>query len=269
MFKKLDTNKELAVKYGYFDGRNNHEMVGMHRGQNIAGYPVGIIYIEDVWYPMLPGNIVNGYTFDFPTRLMPVTGLDIKNLFTTAKGFEESVIEACRKLEKEGCRAISSACGFFGNYQKAAAAAVDVPVALSSLIQLPWIHTLLKPYQQIGVLTASKESFTDKLLRICGISSDIQQKLIVKDLEHEPEFSCILEGRGAFNNSIVCQEVVGKAIEIVNEGADVGAILLECSDMPPYAAAVQDAVCLPVFDFTTLIRWLHNAVTQIPYKGFI
>jgi hypothetical protein len=163
---------------------------------------------------------------------MPVTGLDIKNLFTTAEG-------------------------------------VDVPVALSSLIQIPWIQTLLKPCQQIGVLTASQESFTDKLLRTCGISSDVQEKLIVKDLEHEPEFSCILEGRGAFNNSIVCQEVVEKAIEIVNEGADVGAILLECSDMPPYAAAIQDAVNLPVFDFTTLIRWLYHAVAQVPYKGFI
>lgn len=260
-------NGKSTANYGYFDGCSDRETVSMRKGQNIAGHPVGIIYIEDVWYPMVPGNIVNGYTFDFPVRLMPVEGLDIENLFTTAKGVEEAVIEACRKLEREGCRAISSACGFFGNYHKAAAAAVDVPVALSSLVQIPWIMTLLRPGQQIGVLTASKGSFSDKLLRNCGISSDIQEKLIVKDLEHEPEFSCILEGRGSFNNAVVRREVVGKAEEIANEGSDVGAILLECSDMPPYAAAIQDAVGLPVFDFTTLIRWLHNAVAQVPYKG--
>ncbi len=257
------------VQYGYLTPENHAVMVRMRTGQNIAGFPIGILYIDDVYYPMLPGNIVNGYTFDFPVRLMAVKGLDIPNLFQTTDGVFPKILEAGNQLKKEGIRAISAACGFFGNYQTQLAEAMDIPVAISSLVQLPWIAALLKKEQTIGVLTADMSSLSDKLLINCGICEELKKRLVIKDLRHEKEFSCILEGRGEFDNRKVCNEVVGKALEIVNEYPDTGAVLLECSDMPPYAYAVQAAVKLPVFDFTTLIRWLHNAVTQRPYGGFI
>ena len=260
---------ETNYRYGYLTPENDDVIVRMKKGQNIAGFPIGIIYIDDVYYPMMPGNIVNGYTFPFPVRYKAVEGLDCPNLFDTAEGVGEKILLACKKLEKEGVRAISAACGFFGNYQADMAEQLSIPVALSSLVQLPWIATLLKKNQTIGVLTASKESFSDKLLDSCGVNKELKQRLIVKDLGHEKEFSCIIEGRGEFHNGIVCQEVVGKAIEIVEKYPQTGAILLECSDMPPYAYAVQAATGLPVFDFTTLIRWLHSSVAQTPYRGFI
>ncbi len=260
---------EANRRYGYFDTSNNNVTIQMRRGQNIAGYPIGIVYIEDVFYPMVPGNIVNGYTFPFPVRLKAVEGLDCQNLFDAADGVYEMVFETCKKLEKEGVRAISGACGFFGNYQAKIAEELSVPVALSSLVQLPWIATLLKKDQTIGVLTAQKDSFTDQLLDSCGVCTELKKRLLVKDLGHEDQFSCIPEGRGVFDNGLVQQEVVGKAMEILKEAPNTGAILLECSDMPPYAYAVQAATGVPVFDFTTLIRWLHSAVAQTPYCGFI
>ncbi len=255
--------------YGYITTRDQHIRVTMGRGQNIAGFPIGIIYIDDVWYPMMPGNIVNGYTFDFPVRLKAVTGLDIPNLFAAREEVLEKVTEACKELQREGVRAISSACGFFGNFQKEVAQAMDIPVAISSLVQLPWIAALIKPQQKIGVLTADQSSLTEKLLENCGVYEDLRNRLVIRDLRNAPEFSCILEGRGEFENGIVEQEVVNAALEIMKEDPQTGAILLECSDMPPYAHAVQRAVSLPVFDFTTLIRWMHTAVCQKPYEGFI
>ncbi|MEE0349002.1 MAG: aspartate/glutamate racemase family protein [Lachnospiraceae bacterium] len=260
---------EANRRYGYFDTSNSNVTIQMRRGQHIAGYPIGIVYIEDVFYPMVPGNIVNGYTFPFPVRLKAVEGLDCQNLFDAADGVYEMVFETCKKLEKEGVRAISGACGFFGNYQAKIAEELSVPVALSSLVQLPWIATLLKKDQTIGVLTAQKDSFTDQLLDSCGVCTELKKRLLVKDLGHEDQFSCIPEGRGVFDNGLVQQEVVGKAMEILKEAPNTGAILLECSDMPPYAYAVQAATGVPVFDFTTLIRWLHSAVAQTPYCGFI
>ena len=257
---------EHAAPYGYFSPQNRDCLVRMGPGQNIAGHPVGILYIDDVWYPMVPGNIVNGYTFDFPVRLRAVEGLDIDNLFHTPERVEEAVLTAARKLVSEGCRAVSSACGFFGNYQKLVAEALDVPAAMSSLLQINYILPLLKSSQKIGVLTADLSSLTDELLAACGVFD--RSRLVFRDLRHEPEFSCILEGRGSFHNGLVEQEVVKKALSCWEEG-DIGAILLECSDMPPYAWAVQAACGVPVFDFTTLIRWLHNSVTQKPYCGFL
>lgn len=256
------------VQYGYLSSGDS-KIVKMQNGQNIAGFPIGIIYIQDVYYPMMPGNIVNGYTFDFPVRLKAVEGLDIPNLFQTKDKVHEQILKACEELQKEGVRAISAACGFFGNYQSIIAEQIDIPVAISSLVQVPWILPMIKSNQKIGVLTADKSSWTDRLLESCGISPEMAKRLVIKDLAHEKEFSCILEGRGEFDNGVVQQEVVGKAIEIMQENDDIGAILLECSDMPPYAYAVQAATKLPVFDFTTLIRWLHMGVCQTPYNGFI
>ena len=65
----------------------------------------------------------------------------------------------------------------------------------------------------------------------------------------------------------VGDSVVEAAEKLVTEHDDVGAILLECSDIPPYAYRVQQATGLPVFDFITLINWAHDAVTQTPYYG--
>lgn len=257
------------TQYGYLSPENSGIVVDMKKGQNIAGYPIGIIYIDEVSYPMVPGNIVNGYTFPFPVRLKAVEGLDVPNLFNTTEGVFEKILAASKKLELEGVRAISSACGFFGNYQKELAEAMNIPVAISSLVQLPWIEMLLKKEQKIGVLTADAGSLTEKLLDNCGVGERLKERLVIKDLRNEQEFSCILEGRGEFHNGLVQQEVVGKALEILEEFPNTGAILLECSDMPPYAFAIQTATKLPVFDFTTLIKWMHSSVCQTPYYGFI
>ncbi len=241
----------------------------MMKGQNISGFPVGIIYIDDVWYPMVPGNIVNGYTFDFPVRLKAVEGLDIPNLFAAGGEVLPHILKACNSLQREGVRAISAACGFFGSYQRQVAEAMDIPVAISSLVQLPWIASVISPGLKIGVLTADQSSLSETLLRNCGVTEELRRRLVIRDLRNAPEFSCILESRGEFDNGLVEQEVVNAALGILKEQPDTGAILLECSDMPPYAHAIQAATCLPVFDFTTLIRWLHMSVCQKPYAGFI
>lgn len=254
-------------QYGFLNEYNNSVKVKMAKGQNIAGFPIGIIYIEDVWYPMVPGNIVNGYTFDFPVRLKAVEGLDVDRLFTCGEGVFGQILKACEQLQKEGVRAISAACGFFGNYQKQLTEVLDVPVAVSSLVQIPWIYSIIKPSQKIGVLTADASSLSNKLLENCGVYD--LDRIVVGDLRHGEEFSCILEGRGEFDNGKVREEVVEAALSLVKKDEDIGAILLECSDMPPYAYAVQKAVKLPVFDFTTLIKWLHSSVVQKPYEGFI
>ncbi|RRF94876.1 MAG: aspartate/glutamate racemase family protein [Lachnospiraceae bacterium] len=256
-------------QYGYMTPETNQTIIQMKPGQNIAGFPIGIIYIDCVSYPMLPGNVVNGYTYPFPVRLMPVEGLKETELFNTEPQVKDMVLKAALKLQSEGCRAVTGACGFFGNYQKFLARSLDIPAAMSSLMQIPWILPILKPDQKIAVLTANKASITPHLLRDVGITEEMESRLVIKDLRHEKEFSAILEDRGYFDNSIVTKEVVGKAKEAVEEYPKIGAVVLECSDMPPYACAVQSAVQLPVFDFITLIKWMYNSVAQTPYTGFI
>ncbi len=170
-------------------------------------------------------------------------------------------------VEHEGVRAICSTCGFFGNFHTKVAEAVDVPVALSSLVQLPWIKNMIKPSQKVGILTANGAALSQELFKNCGVNDC--SGIVVKDMMNSEEFAAVVDMRGHFDNEKARDEVVNAALELLEGDDNIGAILLECSDMPPYAAAIQAATQLPVFDFITLIKWLHNGTTQRPYSGWI
>jgi Asp/Glu/hydantoin racemase len=63
--------------------------------------------------------------------------------------------------------------------------------------------------------------------------------------------------------------VVGVAKKLITENPDIGALVLECSDLPPYAHAIQKEVNLPIFDFTTMIQYVHTALVRKEFQGFI
>ncbi|MEN1968715.1 aspartate/glutamate racemase family protein [Lentibacillus sp. N15] len=261
--KALDSKRE----YGYLGDGKESKMITMKKGQYVAGYSVGILYLDDCWYPVLPGNVANLSTYDFPVRLKVVPNCNQKRIHVGDPTLLDDIIKAAKEFEEEGARAICAACGFFGNFQDKVADAVDIPVYLSSVIQLPWIKAGLKLDQNIGMLTADIYGITDDLFKSCGIANPDYVK--VKGLGELPEFSAIIESRGSFNNETVKKEVVQAALELVGEHPNIGAILLECSDLPPYASDIQRATGLPVFDFITMIRWAHMATTQKPYNGFM
>lgn len=255
------------MKYSFFDPRHNagHKLV-MPKGQFIAGYAIGIIHLE-VWYPLLPGNVVNASTYPFPVRYKLLAGGTQDRIHGADPSIADLVIKAGWELQQEGVRAIAGACGYLGNYQKQVTAALDIPVFLSSLLQVSMIYHALKPGQRIGILCADGPSLTSQLLANCGVDPEIP--VAVLGLEDRPAFSSITCSKGEFNYEQIQQEVIDGACQLVDEHHDIGAILLECSDMPPFAWAVQQAVKLPVFDFITMINWIYHSVVQKPYNGII
>ncbi|WP_326975514.1 aspartate/glutamate racemase family protein [Caproicibacter sp. BJN0012] len=256
-------------QYGYIHPGNDDCFIRNIPNQQIAGYSVGILYIEHVNYPMMPGNVVNACTYHFPVRMMAVPHLTNTRLFEGDPAIADDIILAARHMvEKEGVRAICSACGFFGNYHKLVAEALDVPVAMSSLVQIPMIQAMLKPDQKIGILTANAASMTKKLFENCCVTRT--DNLVVQDTRHTKHFAnAVVDMAGYMDNGKARDEIVSLATELLKKDGSIGAILLECSDMPPYAADIQAATQLPVFDFITLIDWLHHATAQRPYSGWI
>lgn len=255
-------------QYGYLTPNNDGRFVKTMEGQQVAGYGVGIVYIEQINYPIMPGNVVNAYTYDFPVRMKAVPNLTNDRLFNADPTIADDIIATAKHMvEKEGVRAICSACGFFGNFHRKVAEAIDVPVALSSLVQLPWIKSMIKPGQKVGILTANGAALNEELFYQCCVEDC--KDIVVRDMLQSEQFAAVVDMRGHFDNDKARKEVVDAAISLFDEGDDIGAILLECSDMPPYAAAIQAATQLPVFDFITLIKWLHSGTAQRPYSGWI
>lgn len=260
--------KKIIRNYGYVGPGTDTGRIYITEGQLISGHTIGIL-VQDVHYPLLPGNVVNGYTYNFPVRFQVVPGANQARMHVGDPTLVDALVDTAKLLEQEGCRAVCAACGYFGHFQRRVADRVDIPVYLSSIVQVPWIRVALKSDQTIGVLCADRKNLTPQLFEACGVSPEDYARCHIAGAGHLPEFSALMERRGHFDNGILRQEMVNLAKELVQENPDIGAILLECSDMPPYAADIQRELALPVYDFISMIKYAQSVVAQQPYYGFM
>ena len=228
-----------------------------------SGFAIGVIAV-DLPYPKLPGNVANATTFAFPV-LYERVDFPIEQLFAGDSAIKGPVVEAARRLEAQGVRAIVGACGFFAHFQDDVAQAVEVPVFLSSMLQLPLVERSLPARRRVLVLTADAASVDDAFISHMGGTPD---RCLVCNVGDRESFAAIRWGDTTLGNGRLAADLQSLAARACADHPEVGAILLECSDLPPYAAAIQAATCRPVFDFITLINWVHAAVVQTPYYGY-
>ena len=228
-----------------------------------AGFAIGIIAIELI-YPKVPGNVANATTYPFPVLYRKVT-FDVERLFEGDAGLRDEIIEAAKELEQNGVRAIVGACGYFAHFQKEVAEAVDVPVFLSSLCQLPLIKMSISGKKRIAVLAASGDNIDAEVLSKVGTDMD---RLVVENIGDLPAFHAIRYGETRLDNGKLTEELCQRVKSLLEREKDIGAILLECSDLPPYAKAIQTVSGLPVFDFNTMIDMIYHAVVQKTYYGY-
>ena len=255
------------MTYARFVGPDQPDgVITMPPGQAVGGAAIGILVL-DLWYPLLPGNVANASTYDYPVLYKVMKGTNISMIHAADPALLDHIIAGAQELIQQGARAIVGACGYFANYQRQAAEAVNVPVFLSSLIQVPIILQALQPEQKVCIICASEEALTDHTLVSCGISD--RSRIAIVGAQDIRDFRGILDCTGEFNSRQLELDLVALAKSFVNQNPEVGAILLECSDMPPYARTIQNAVRRPVFDFITLIDWLQHALVRKAFEGFI
>ena len=228
-------------------------------GQNLYGFSVGILML-DTRFPRIPGDMGNAATFPFPVRYHRVTGASPDLVVRRgAEGLLPSFVEGARALEREGVGAITTNCGFLVKYQREMAAAVRVPVFASSLLLVPLVYRMLAPGRRVGLMTVNAASLGPEHLAGAGIPSDLP--LAVAGMEGEKEFTRVMLGDELeMDVDLAREEHVRVARRLVAEHPDVGAIVLECTNMPPYAADIQRETGLAVFDITTLVRMAHDAL---------
>jgi hypothetical protein len=237
------------------------------KGQVSAGEAIGILLL-DTCVPFIPGDVANATTYSFPVRFQKVEGFTVERALKKDTTVFDDLLCAARSLVGHGVRAITGDCGFMGIHQQKLSRALDVPVFLSSLIQIPFITSIIGPDAKVGIITADSKGLNTDLLKAVGVSDEF--KIAVVGLEDQPNFyRFALEETGLLDSEAVKTEVVSVAKQMVENYQKVRAILLECSLIPPYAAAVQAAVNLPVFDYITMINFVFSAVVKQKYDGFI
>jgi aspartate/glutamate racemase len=229
-------------------------------GQTSYGEDIGILLL-DSRAPFIQGDVGNAKSYAYPVRFKRVEGLTVERIFAHDRTFLEAMIEGARELEREGVRAVTGDCGFMALYQQEVKEAVRIPVFLSSLIQIPFIKATLPQSARVGIITANADSLTDALFAKLGITLD--DSLVIAGLQDKPcFFEAAIAESGGLDSDAVRQEILEATREMLTTHPGVQSILLECSMLPPYAASVQEAAKLPVYDFLSMINHVRSALVK-------
>lgn len=223
---------------------------------------IGVLCLETT-FDKIPGHIRNPATFDFPVVYRVVAGATPQRLVREADPtLLEPFVTAARELEAAGVAAVTGACGFLVLFQAELAAAVRVPLHSSSLIQLPMVHRMVG--RKVGLLVADEAALTPRHLAAVG-AQDVP--VCVTGMAGQPEFrEVMLEGRrDALDVDRLEAEVLERVDGLARAHPDLGALVIECTDLVPFAHRIQQRLGVPVFDIVTLTRMVHASLTRRPF----
>jgi len=238
------------------------------KGQAWCGEAVGILVLDES-IPRVLGSVLNAETFSFPVRYKKVKGASVERLLIDKDPeLLKPFIDAALELQAEGVASIAGSCGFMALFQDEISKAVNVPVAMSSLLQIPIVMKMTGG-RRVGVITANEACLGESILYAAGVSQeDVKDRLVIAGLDDCPEAQdAMLREKGSLDEDILRNEVLAKASRLMEIAGGIGAIVLECSELPPYSYDVQQLTKLPVFDFTTMIKFLHMGVRACLWRG--
>jgi Asp/Glu/hydantoin racemase len=231
-----------------------HEKAG-----NQADAPAVGILMLDTTFPRIPGDIGNPNTFNFPVIYKVVKGAFPERVLTDPDpDLLDAFLIAAQELVQKGVKAISTSCGLLAIFHRQLVAALDVPVFTSSLLQIHMLQSIVKENQTIGVITVSAPSLTARHLAGVGIE---HCSPVIVGMEAAEEFSSVfIGGKSTIDVEKCRKEMETAALELKRAHSNIGAIVLECTNMPPYSRAVQKAAGVPVFDVVTMLNYAYAAL---------
>ena len=237
-------------------------MVVVRGGQAVYGAAIGILMLE-ARFPRVIGDVGNALTFDFPVHYRVVKQASPDRVVRqNAQGLLDAFIEAALDLKAHGVAGITTNCGFLSIYQRELAEAVGLPVAASNLMQFAMIEALLPPGQKVGIITISKATLTGAHLRAAGVPDGTP----IIGTDDGEEFSRAILGDELHLDLAKSEaDLLAAAKRLVAEHPDVGAILLECTNMCPFSAKIATETGLPVFDMAGFIRWFQAGLRPRQY----
>lgn len=223
-------------------------------GKTVYGAAVGILMLE-TRFPRVHGDMGNALTWPFPVAYRVVRGASPDKVVRhRAEGLLEAFVEAGRDLVAQGADGITTTCGFLSLFQDDLAAALSVPVATSSLMQAPLIERLLPPGRRVGIVTICAAALSREHLEAVGADPDTP----VVGTDGGEEFSrAILEDEPTLDVEAARRDLLAAGTALTERYPDVGAILLECTNMMPYAADLRIATGLPVYSIYSFVQWFQ------------
>ena len=213
--------------------------------------PLGILML-DTRFPRIEGDIGNPASFDFPVIFRTMKGIGSADA-VAAHPDRPRVLAAlqanARALAAEGAVGLSTSCGFLALYQKDLEALSPVPVATSALLLIRELRD-----RKVGVITASAENLTPAHFEAVDAPGDTP----VEGLPADGSFAATFLRNGlTLDRDAVEREAVAAGRALLRKHPDIDTVVLECTNLPPYKAALKAALGLPVLDVLDLLADFH------------
>ncbi len=224
------------------------------RRRTVHGVTLGVLML-DTGFQRLPGDIGHAATFPFPVQYAVVHGATPQRITRPrADGMLDGFLRAADELVALGVDGITTSCGFLAVLHPELVAHCPVPVASSSLLQIPLVQRVLPRGKRVGVLTFDKDALTAEHFRGVGAPTDLP----VAGLRPDGTFHRdLLAAAPVVDRAAQEAEVLATTRRLLAGNPDIGAIVSECTNLPPYSAAIEREFGLPVYDIITLITWFH------------
>jgi hypothetical protein len=223
---------------------------------------VGILMLE-TRFPRLEGDIGHPGGWPFPVRYATVAGASPERAIVRGgEGLIAPFLAAGRDLVAAGAAGVTTSCGFLSIFQDRLAAGLGVPVAASALLQVAPVQRLLPPGSRVGILTISASRLTSAHLAAAGVPDGTP----IGTTEGGREFTrAILADAADFDVEAARADNVEAARALQAAHPDLGALVLECTNMPPYAADIRSATGLPVYTIRSLLAWFQAGLAPPSY----
>jgi hypothetical protein len=229
-------------------------------GKNFYGFPIGIMMLRTK-FPRIPGDVGNASTWDFPVLYKIVKEASISRVIDKSDtSLLEPFINAAKELEADGVSAITTSCGFLSMFQEEIAAAVSIPVFTSSLLMVPIVHRMIGRAKKVGIISVNGGALSERQFKGAGIENI---PYVCVGMENEKLFIETFGGNGAeLDFEGVRDEFRRVSARLVGENPDIGAVVIECTKMPPFASDVRETTGLPVFDIVTLVNFVRHSLVK-------
>jgi hypothetical protein len=223
-------------------------------GKTVYGARVGILMLDTKW-PRPPGDTGNALTWPFPVLYKVVSGATAKVVIhEKGKGLGPAFLQAAQELVKDGADGITTTGGFLAIFQKELAAHVNVPVASSSLMQIPLVQMLLPPGKRVGVLSVHGDRITPDHWDAVGAPHDTP----VMGTENGTEFTRVmLNDEIEHDYEAAERDILDAGEALLKRHSEVGAIVCENHNMAPYAKALNARLRVPIFTVYTFVTWFQ------------
>lgn len=219
-------------------------------GLTAYGQVVGIL-MSDTTIPRIPGDPGHAETFSFPVIHGVLTGFPFEDLVDIKKDHVEILIHQAKALQKKGVSLIASDCGLFGPFHEDLRAHLEVPFIGSALDMVPLLQRFSPPHRHLGIITGHTGILKPDHLKASGIDP---ATVAIAGMENSLEFNrVVIEKTPSLDVENMRKGVVEAALCLSHK--NLGAIVLECTNLISYRIDIQNALRVPVFDLVTLIEF--------------